>query len=187
MLEETVAMPPDPAPARRLRCRLVPAPVCEPPFDDELPEPPPGRIPGQRELGLVFQLPGGLAAIPEPALDIDPDDEFGPTPTRRDDLPDPRPWAGRFAQAVLEVVAGARPAAQLVRWSSANVYEQVSRSAGRLTDTRRPVLRSVHVCEPVDGVAESAALARVGDRLRVLALRFEGLDGRWQCTAVEFG
>jgi hypothetical protein len=169
------------------RCRLVPSPCCEPPFDDELPEPPVEPLPGQRELGLVFQLRGGIAAVPEPAIEIDADDDFGPAPTRRSDLPDPRPWAGRFAQAVLEVAAGARPPSQLLRWTSAPVYDAVHAAAGALTGGHRPVLRSVHVSEPADGIAEVCALGRIGDRVRALALRFEGLDGRWQCTAVELG
>ena len=41
--------------------------------------------------------------------------------------------------------------------------------------------------EPVDGVAEVAALVRRGARSTAVALRLEGLDGRWQCTALELG
>jgi hypothetical protein len=45
----------------------------------------------------------------------------------------------------------------------------------------------VHVAEPADGVAEVAAMVRRGARTTAVAVRLEGLDGRWQCTAVELG
>jgi len=49
------------------------------------------------------------------------------------------------------------------------------------------VVRSLHVSAPADGVAEVAALVRRDARSTALALRLEGLDGRWQCTALELG
>jgi len=94
-------------------------------------------------------------------------------------------------QALMEVLAGDRPVGQLVRWTSAEVLDEVSAltlppATGRVR-TSRGVVRSVHVSEPVDGVAEVAALVRRGRRCSAVALRLEGLDGRWQCTAVELG
>jgi len=63
--------------------------------------------------------------------------------------------------------------------------------AGRIdtspTEPSRGVVRSLHVSEPADGVAEVAASVRRGPRCTALALRLEGLDGRWQCTALEVG
>ena len=49
------------------------------------------------------------------------------------------------------------------------------------------VVRSVHVSEPVDGVAEVCAIVQQGPRCRAIALRLEGIDGRWQCTALHIG
>jgi hypothetical protein len=46
---------------------------------------------------------------------------------------------------------------------------------------------SVRLTEPADGVAEVAATVRRGRRTTAVALRLEGLDGRWQCTALEVG
>jgi hypothetical protein len=43
------------------------------------------------------------------------------------------------------------------------------------------------VSEPADGVAEVCALVRRGARSTAVALRMEGMDGRWQCTAIELG
>ena len=200
--------------------RRLPVPACEPPYDDELagastrdhrvwpvlvartPAPP-----VQGTLALSFVLPTGVPSTPVaptglrllpalrplPAAERDMDAaEFGPQPTSRAELPEPRGWAGRFAQAVVEVLAGDRPPAQLVRWTSTDVYDEVAcrilpRSASGRVDRARGVVRSVHVSEPDDGVAEVAALVRRGARLTAVALRLEGLDGRWQCTAIELG
>ena len=53
--------------------------------------------------------------------------------------------------------------------------------------TLRPLVRSVHVSEPADGVAEACAVVDTGPRRRAVALRLEGMDGRWQCTALQLG
>lgn len=188
--------------------RRLPVPDCQPPYDDEVP----GRAGSgggptagvQGTLALAFVLPSGVAAAPvaPPGLRLVPDlpaeaesrsdeAEFGPQPTGRAALPDPRGWAGRFVQGVVEVLAGDRPIAQLVRWTSTEVYEEVSalsaphRGPGPLP--ARAVVRSIHVSEPADGVAEVAAMVRDGLRTTAVALRLEGLDGRWQCTALELG
>lgn len=190
--------------------RLLPVPDCQPPYDDEMPHAVhDGRTPSdgvQGTLALAFVLPSGLPAAPvappelrlvpswRPPSDPDRADEvdFGPQPTARAALPDPRRWAARFVQAVVEVLAGDRPHGQLVRWTSAEVYDEIGarvappdpRCAG---STRRAVVRSVHVSEPVDGIAEVAAMVRGRRRTTAVALRLEGLDGRWQCTALELG
>ncbi len=193
--------PPHPSPLRRL-----PLPCSEPPFDDELgPAPaggPPRRptAPGfQGTLALAFVLPSGLPAVPEPPPDLhlieddgDSTDEFGPRPTGRAALPSPRTWAARVVQAIVEVLSGVRPATQLVRWTTEEVYEEISSRVlhGRGGDVEGPprgVVRSLHVSEPADGVAEVCALVRRGARSTAVALRMEGMDGRWQCTAIELG
>jgi hypothetical protein len=194
--------PPHPSPLRRL-----PLPCCEPPYDDELGPAPADWSPPERSaalgiqgtLALAFVLPSGLPAVPEPppglhlvAEDTTPLDEFGPRPTGRAALPAPRTWAGRVVQAIVEVLAGVRPATQLVRWTTAEVYEEISSRvlAGHGSHADGPprgVVRSLHVSEPADGVAEVCALVRRGARSTVIALRLEGRDGRWQCTALELG
>jgi hypothetical protein len=131
------------------------------------------------------------------ALAVDfsgPSDEvtFGVQPTRRSDLPDPRPWAGHIAQAIIEVMSGARPAPQLLRWTTPEVYAVVARRASvstrrGLPRSRRATVRSVRVCEPADGVAEACAVVIDGTRVRALALRLVGLDGRWRVEALQVG
>lgn len=183
--------------------RRMPVPACEPPYDDERDARPAASSPAvQGTLALAFVLPTGVPAAPEapPELRLVPRPEaeedadavdFGPQPTATADLPEARGWAGRFAQALVEVLAGDRPVAQLVRWTTTAVYEEV---AGLIAgpgvsrgDAARGVVRSVHVSQPADGVAEVAALVRRGARSTAVALRLEGLDGRWQCTALDLG
>jgi len=52
---------------------------------------------------------------------------------------------------------------------------------------RRAVVRSVHTTEPVPGVVEASAVVVDRGRVRAVALRLEGLDGRWRATALEMG
>lgn len=204
-----------------LALRRVPAPQCEPPFDDSSAseEFPVGAVQGT--LALSFDLPSGVPAVPQlpetftrqlrlvPALPTAPGtgrrpatrasashdlEEFGPRQTPRTLLCEPKPWAGRLVQAIVEVVSGVRPAAQLLRWTTTEVYDAIrshglakqaaNSQAGR---RRAAVVRSVHVSEPDDGVAEVCAVVHEGARCRAIALRLEGLDGRWQCTALQFG
>ena len=120
-------------------------------------------------------------------------EDFGPQRTPRSLLSEPRPWAGRLVQAIVEVTAGARPVGQLVRWTTTEVYESVCRRTAHLAAVgrapRQPgaIVRSVHVDEPGDGVAEVCAVVQHGGRCRAVALRLEGVDGRWQCTALQLG
>jgi hypothetical protein len=127
------------------------------------------------------------------------EEEFGPQKTASTMLPAPTPWAGRLVQAVIEVVSGVRPVSQLVRWTTAPVYEALCAGVARPVastgaSTRDPatsrlaeVVRSVRVSEPRDGVAEVCAIVQQGPRCRAIALRLEGIDGRWQCTALQIG
>jgi hypothetical protein len=155
----------------------------------------------QGTLALAFVLPNGIPAAPDPPPDLrlvprpaaedDADAvDFGPQPTPTTALPAARTWSARFAQAVVEVLAGDRPVSQLVRWTTTSVYDDLAALVvgpdGR-GPAARGVVRSIHVSEPVDGVAEVAALVRRGARSTAVALRLEGLDGRWQCTALELG
>ena len=48
-----------------------------------------------------------------------------------------------------------------------------------------PHLVSVRVCEPADGVAEVSVAFRRAERVRALAFRIQGVDGRWRMTALQ--
>lgn len=122
---------------------------------------------------------------------------FGPQPTRACDLPDPREWAAHIAQALVEVMHGVRPPSQVMRWSTPEVYTVVarrgSRTARRATRARgqRPAHRTrvarVLVCEPADDVVEASVVLIDGERVRALALRLVGRDGRWIVEALQIG
>lgn len=107
-----------------------------------------------------------------------------------------RAWAARFAQAAVEVLGGDRPVSQLLRWTSARVYEDLDRRVrilGRTAPaptrlrTVRPQVRSVHVCQPAPGTAEVSVHVRHGHRSRAIAARLERRNGRWTCVALQLG
>lgn len=122
---------------------------------------------------------------------------FGPQRTARADLPDPTAWAARIAHALIEVMTGLRPAPQVVRWTTPEVYAVVARrsalaarraAAGRAPRVRQVVrVRRVRICEPVDGVVEAAVVVQHGIRVRAVALRLVGQDGKWRVSALQVG
>ena len=108
-------------------------------------------------------------------------------------------WAHRYAQAAVEIVCGDRPAAQLVRWTTPDVYADLVRRAqlvaraagrpagqGRLRGAVRPQVVSVRSSFVSREVCEVSVRVRHGERYRAVAARFEMIRGRLQCTALEF-
>lgn len=153
--------------------RLLPAPVSCPPYDDE-----PGPAPVLR---LV------TTPAPVPVVDLDADAWLSAERTPTADLPSARGVAGALVRGVLEVLAGVRGVAQLRRDTTAELYADLVPALTRARDTRgaRPdarAIRSLHVQERPEGVVEACATVVRGGRVRALALRLEGLDGRWKCT-----
>ena len=119
------------------------------------------------------------------ALDFHERDAFfGPQPTASADLPSARVWAQQVSQALVEVLGAHRPVSQLVRWTTTDVYARLARGSQAVGNRharrgRRPVVRSVHVSGDRDGLAEVTAVVVVGERVRALAFRMVGRDGRW--------
>lgn len=113
-------------------------------------------------------------------------------------------WAYRFAQAAVEIVGGDRPATQLLRWTTSEVYSDlhrrallVARAGGHQPGVARvqpvrPQVLSVRACFLDRGVVEAGVHVRYGERSRAVAARFELKRGRhdpgprWVCTALEF-
>jgi hypothetical protein len=60
-------------------------------------------------------------------------------------------------------------------------------TSGNTAPLRRPRVGTVRVCQPADGVAEAAAVVHGPQRTRAIALRLEGLDGRWRVTVFQAG
>ena len=172
----------NPVPPRPRTLRLLPPP----------PRPSSRRsvqVPGQQALPLEFRLPNGLPAAPRVARSVHDH-------TPRSSVV---PWAGRLAQAVLEVVAAERPAAQLSTWVVPEVFHRLERRhqvKARELDPSRPrgrcaeQVQSVHVCHPTPDIAEvsvvSSGVGAGGDRCRGLAFRLERRNERWICTELDW-
>lgn len=146
-----------------------------------------GRIEaGQSELDLSATT--GATAAPRTRVAL-AQPEPSPEP-----MPDPAKTVATLAPAVMEVLNGLRPAAQLVRWTSHDVHVALSRRAaiaarmGRQSAPgRAPVVRAVRVSRPSDTVAETSAVVVDADRIRAVAIRLEAVDRRWRATALEVG
>lgn len=130
------------------------------------------------------------------ALDFFPPDPDGAFERRRSHsrlLGDPAPFVAKMAQAIMEVASGQRPAPQLIRHTTPPIYSVLARRA--LVSARRQqpgtrrgaVVRRIRLCEPADGVVEACAVVVAHGRVRALALRIEGLDGRWIVTQLTIG
>lgn len=159
------------------------------------PQPPLAQPKGPVRLvipGVVLPRPAHRPG-PRPRLDrgaAPGTDDFGPTWSRRADLPDPRAVGRQLLTLALEAMAGRRPLTQLQPLTSLGVYAALS--AGRRPTwcsggTSPLIVGHVRICEPVDGVAEISAVARRDGRAHAVAARLEGIDGRWRCTALQVG
>ena len=175
----TTLTTPEPPLARR-RLRLRPAPPVDPPYDDELAD------------GLWLP-PVAAPQLPFEETETARNDPAERPDAPRPDLPCPRLVAAGLVQALMEVLAGRRPVQQLLPVTTEGVYRQLEcrlQALRALRHRRGPAsagaarVVSVHVAEPGHGVAEVTAVTRRGDRHRAVALRLEGADGRWHCTAL---
>ncbi|HEX3732816.1 MAG TPA: Rv3235 family protein [Mycobacteriales bacterium] len=118
---------------------------------------------------------------------------FGRRSTPRHELPNPRIHVQRLVQGLMEMISGTRPLGQLVPWLHESLYFELAAQYGargghtasghRTGVAPQPRVVSVRVCEPADGVAEAGAVVRERNRYYAVALRLEGLDGRWRCTS----
>jgi hypothetical protein len=168
------------APSPRIRVR--PIPDIAPPIIDS-------RTAVLPELSPFVQ---GTLAIDYDAV-TDPQDQryFGPQRTLASDLPEPQAWVRHMAQALIEVMSGARPAPQVIRWTTPEVYSAIARrsaASGRRTIVaRRAIVCAVRICEPADSVIEACAVVVDNGRVRALAMRLVGVDRRWVVSALQVG
>jgi len=110
------------------------------------------------------------------------DAEFAPEPTSAADLPNIQELTQQFIHNVLEIWAGRRSASQVQAMCHHLIFADLQRKAGHQDQVGR--IRKIKVTQPLDGISESTVTVRYGERLRVVAIRFEGLDHRWLCTAL---
>ena len=131
---------------------------------------------------------------PPPADARELSEFFAPQRTSSTALPEPEPFLRNLTRGVLEVFAGVREVDQLARWLTEDAYRKLmtrSNLAARARSARgvpakRPVhtLLSVHHSSPADGVVEAVVIVEGPARTRAVALRLEGMDGRWRATSL---
>jgi hypothetical protein len=174
------------APLTRIRVRPIPD-LSPPTIDSRAAVPPELRPCIQGTLAISFG--GGSDAAADPR---DPEDSApGPQRASSSALPEPQAWVTHMAQALIEVMSGVRPAPQVIRWTTPEVYAAIARrnvASGRRTMVTRPaVVRRVRICEPVDGVIEACAVVVDNGRVRALAMRLTDVDRRWVVSALQVG
>lgn len=162
---------PLPCPAARPSLRLVAAPPSAPPYDDE-----PGTAPTLR-----------LVGAPIKTVPFNDQDWLASERTPAALLPAAQGFARVVLQAVLEVAAGVRPLKQLQAETSTELYNRlVERLSARPRATGlrpdRGAIQTVHVQLRPEGIAEVCARVQHQGCMIAMALRIEGLDGRWKCT-----
>ena len=170
--------------------RLLPAPSHQPPYDDELPVASVLRLVAPPLVAPPLVVPPSLRVLPTPAgeagdLDVELWLAARRTPTA--ELPAALPFARALVQGLLEVLAGVRPLRQLQPDTTPELYAVLERAVSRQRAPAGPrpggrAVRSVHVQEHPEGVVEICATVQRGLHAGALALRLEGLDGRWRCT-----
>jgi hypothetical protein len=115
-------------------------------------------------------------------------------------------WPTRFARMLTEALAGARPAGQILPWTSKRARSQFLRllrafgngapgATGRTGGLAargggQPRIVRVVATRPARDAIEMSVIARFGDRVRALALRLERTaredsPGEWICTDIE--
>jgi hypothetical protein len=123
-----------------------------------------------------------------------PDEFFGHQPTSTAELPSPLPLVENLTRCVIEILAGARDLEQISRWVTDDVYRHLLKrvvlsararqAKGQVASRPSFSIGSTTTCEPRDGVVEAVVIVRGRARTRAVALRLEGLDGRWRATAI---
>ena len=105
----------------------------------------------------------------------------------------------KFAQVIVEILAGSRPLRQTVGWTTDRVRAQIGDLTQVLASDQRPRIRRVVTSQPAASVVEMTVVVTFGARSRALAMRFEHMPARqprpglparparWLCTELETG
>ena len=96
-----------------------------------------------------------------------------PIPTSASDLPELHAWTMKFIVSVIEIWAGRRQPAQLIRWCHRVIYMELLKKSGSQKEIGK--IKSIHQSEPLDGICESTVIIRYNDRFRAVVIRFEAL------------
>lgn len=103
--------------------------------------------------------------------------------------PPPGAVSASVVVAAVEVLAGTRPLAQLVRWVSPQVYDALALRVEQRAPgpARRAVVRRARVCRIDERVAEATVVVHDGVRVRAAAVRLELRRGQWRATVLQIG
>ncbi len=109
-------------------------------------------------------------------------------------------FVGRYLQAVVEISAGDRAVAQVLRHTVPEVYDALGARARAVStviaaspgttsgpNPARPVVVGVRTALIRSDALEASAHVRYGRRSRAVAARFEIVRDRWQCVALSWG
>jgi hypothetical protein len=136
-------------------------------------------------LGVTGRTAGTSALVHSAGVPTWSDEaDIGVRLTTTADLPSAERSASVLARAVIEVLSGRRPLGQLRVHCAPDVYAGLA-NRPTFASASLPHLVSVRVCEPADGVAEVSVAFRRAERVRALAFRIQGVDGRWRMTALQ--
>lgn len=160
--------------------------------------------------GTVVEHPAVAGAQPRAGWDrmrfqpaLDPEDVRKDRKTRRKkvqhrpapesvEMPDPARSAATIVTAACEVLTGHRPADQLVKWTTPELFEAICRRAGLARRLLGPApqparlrMRSVHTQPTTYGACEATVLLDDGSRVRAAAARLEAHRGRWVLSRLE--
>jgi len=138
----------------------------------------------------------GVPGVRRPADDEDgatarPLREATPAP-----LPDPTAQCCAVVRAAVEVLRGERPAAQLARWVTPQVRDQLAERARiglahggpHRAEHNLPVqVRRVRLVRLGEDVAEATVVLDDDGRVRAAAVRLEARRGAWRVAVLEIG
>jgi Family of unknown function (DUF6459) len=107
-------------------------------------------------------------------------------------------WPSRFAQVLVETLAGARPPRQIVPWTTEQARNHIQRLGPQLASDQRPRVRRVVTSRPTTDALEMTVIAGFGPQVRAVAVRLDRARSvpdanrrrtvaasSWLCTAVE--
>ncbi len=186
-----VAVPAEPRPAGRPtgpRLLLPPMPVSAVPRPED----------------VVLMAPDARSVLRAPTETAWP--VAGPAAPIVGPLPDPTQICGAVTLAAVEALAGTRPMAQLTRWVTPGLLEQLgsryrllgparaqraaqlaARPGLAVTPAPRARIRSVRISRLSPTVAEGSVVLHDGDRVRAAAVRLDVHRQSWRVSVLQIG
>jgi hypothetical protein len=140
--------------------------------------------------------PGEEPIDPRIFRNISANEHFEAQVAKRATLPDPEVFMRNLTHRAVEILDGSREISQIARWVTDDVFASINRELIAKTIKRtalspkiqsrlaRPFdLTAVRLSEPRDGIVEGCVMVHTVRKVRVAAIRLEGLDRRWRATS----